>query len=177
MEQIANKKTNVGVFLLGILFLSIGVLLLISRAGVIDLNFGRIIAFLVFVVGGFEAITAFASSNHGRLFWGASLFLGGLLILLVSYDFIPGSWDQIWPSALIIPGLSFLMLYFSNPKEYLLLVITVLFSAVGWVGMLIANGNFNFSDHMLVSLHFLLPIAVVLAGFYLIRKNSFRAKP
>ena len=177
MEQAFNKRTNAGTFLLGVLLLAIGVLLLISRAGVLSLNFERITAFLVLLVGGFESITAFASSIRGRLFWGSSLFLVGLLVLLVSYDFVPGSWSQIWPSALIIPGLSFLMLYFSNVKEYLLLVIGGLFVAVGWMGMLIANGDFDLSDRLFGSLHFLVPVAIVLTGFYLVWRNFLKTKP
>jgi len=176
MDQTVNKRTSPGVFLLGVLLFAIGVLLLMSRAGVLNLNFERIIAFLVLVVGGFEAITAFASSSNGKLFWGSALFLTGLLALLISYDFVPSSWDQIWPSALIIVGLSFLMLFFSNSKESRLLFIAVLFVAIGWIGILISKGEFEISGRILGSLRFLVPVAIVLTGFYLVWRNFFRAK-
>jgi hypothetical protein len=177
MDHTVNKRTDSGAFLLGVLLFAIGVLLLMSRAGVLNLNLEKIIAFLVLVVGGFEAITAFASSNNGRLFWGSALFLAGLLVLLICYDFVPSSWDQIWPSALIIPGLSFLMLYFSNSRERRLLLIAVLFVGVGWIGMLVAKGEFDLSGRIFGSLRFLVPVAIVLTGFYLVWRNFFRTKP
>jgi hypothetical protein len=176
MGGAANKK-DVRTSLLGILVLALGILMLMTRAGVLDLNFGRIIGLLVLVTGGLEAITGFDSSNHGTLFWGSSLFLAGLLMILASYNFVPGTWDQIWPVALIIPGLSFLMLYFSNVREYRLLVCAVLLVGVGWIGMLIVKDNYSFSDYLLGRWHFFVPMAIVLTGFYLVWKNLFRPKP
>ena len=181
MNEAANRTPNsrrqnirLGTFLLGILLLALGVLLLIERTGVIELNFSRISAFTILVVGGFEAITAFASSNRRRLFWGSALFLTGMLVALISYNFVPDAWDQIWPSALIIPGLAFLMLYFSNPREYSLIILAVLFVAVGLVGLLFLKNNFG--DNIFGTFHFLVPLAIVFGGFYVIWKNFFKTK-
>jgi hypothetical protein len=167
-------KSHVGTFLAGLLLLLFGVLLLLSRAGVVYLNFTRIAAFTVLVVGGFEAIVSFASSNQKRLFWGSVLFLCALLTLLVSYDYIPGSWSRIWPTALIIPGLAFLMLFFSHPRERTLLTIAILFVVVGWGGLLIQGGNFGYSEGILGTLGVVVPIAVVVAGVYVIWRNFAR---
>lgn len=173
MSTIAGKN-RVGTFLAGLLLLMFGVLLLMSRAGVLDLNFTRIAAFAVLVVGGVEAVIAFASTNQKRLFWGSFLFLCSLLTLLVSYDYVPGSWSQIWPSAIIIPGLSFLMLFFSQPREYTLLVIAVLFVVVGWSGLMAQSGNFLFGDGIFSFVRILVPVAVVAAGVYVIWRNFSR---
>lgn len=164
-------------FLLGIFVLALGILVLMTRAGVLDLNFGRIVGLLILIAGGFEAITAFSSFNKGALFWGSSLFLAGILMLLASYDLVPGTWDQIWPVALIIPGLSFLILYFSNVREYRLLVSAVLLVGVGWIGMLIAKGNLSLSDYLFGRWRFFVPVAIVLTGFYLVWRNLFRSRP
>lgn len=176
MSDTVNKKNHVGTFLIGIVLLVFGVLLLMSHAGVFRLNFTRVVAFLAIFVGGFEAIRAFASSIQRRLFCGSALFLTGMLVLLISYEFIPDSWDQIWPSVLIIPGLAFLMLYFANPKEYALIIVAALFVAVGWVGLLAVRRDFSLGDNIFDSLRFLVPVAIVLAGFYVIWKNFFRAR-
>ena len=190
MTEVANKKSHYHdrslrfrTFLLGILLLVFGVLLLLSRAGVLELNFSRIIAFMILAVGGFEALTAFASFNGGthfanrrRLFWGSALFLTGILIGLISYDFIPDGWDQIWPSALLIPGLAFLMLYFSNPKEYSLIIVAALFMAAGLIGLFFVKVNLNFGENLFDMFRFLVPAAIILAGFYVIWKNFFRIK-
>lgn len=167
-------KSHVGTFLAGLLLLLFGVLLLLSRAGVVYLNFTRVAAFTVLVVGGFEAVVAFASSNQKRLFWGSLLFLCALLTILVSYNYVPASWSRIWPTALIIPGLAFLMLFFSHPREYTLLLIAVLFVVVGWGGLLIQSGDFGFSYGMLGMLKVVVPVAVVLAGIYVIWRNFSR---
>jgi hypothetical protein len=173
MSAIAERKSHVGTFLLGLLLLLFGALLLMSRAGVVDLNFTRVAAFAVLMVGGFESITAFAGSNRRRLFWGSILFLSAMLVLLVSYGYIPDSWGQIWPSALIIPGLAFLMLFFSNPKEYSLLLVAVLFVAVGWSLLLAQKGEYIFGEGIFGTLRFLVPVAIVAAGVYIIWKNFF----
>lgn len=170
MSTIAGRS-HVGTFLLGLLLLMFGVLLLMSRAGVVNLNFTRIAAFAVLIVGGFEAITAFAYSNQKRLFWGSILFLSAMLTLLVSYEYIPDSWSQIWPSALIIPGLAFLMLFFSNPREYTLLVIAVLFVVVGWTGLMAQKEDFGIGEGAFSVLRIAVPVAVVAAGIYVVWKN------
>ncbi|MFZ1081391.1 MAG: hypothetical protein WAO19_05630 [Candidatus Kryptoniota bacterium] len=171
-----NKSNRLGSFILGILLLVLGVLLLMSRAGVVELNFDRMIAFLILVVGGFEAITAFASSNRVRLFWGSSLFLTGMLVALIAYNFIPDAWNKIWPSALLIPGLAFLMLYFSSPKEYALIIIAVLFIAISLAGLLLVKGNLNFAEDIFGTFRFLVPAAIVFAGFYVIWKKFFKTR-
>ncbi len=176
MSDTVNKRNQVGTFLIGVLLLVFGILLLLSRAGVFSFNFTRVVAFVAIVVGGFEAIRAFAFSVPRRLFWGSALFLTGMLVLLISYAYVPDSWDQIWPSALIIPGLAFLMLYFASPREYLLIIVAALFVAVGWVGLLAVRRDFNFGSSIFGSLRFIIPVAVVLAGLYVIWKNFFRVR-
>ncbi len=176
MSTVVERKSHFGTFLLGLFLLLFGVLLLISRAGVLDLNFTRIAAFAVLVVGGFEAITAFASSDQRRLFWGSVLFLSAMLVLLVSYEYIPDSWSQIWPSALVIPGLTFLMLFFSNLKEYVLLIIAILFIGTGWIGLMTRRGDFGFGEGAFGILRFLVPVAVVAAGVYIIWKNFSKTR-
>lgn len=175
MSTVAGKS-HVGTFLVGLLLLMFGVLLLIGRAGVVDLDFTRIAGFAVLVIGGFVAITAFAYSNQRRLFWGSVLFLSAMLVLLVSYGYVPGSWSQIWPSALIIPGLAFLMLFFSNPREYGLIVIAALFVVVGWSGLMAQGGDFGFGEGIFSLLRFLVPVAVVAAGVYVIWRNFSRSR-
>ena len=176
MSAIVNNRSRIGTFLLCMLLLILGILLLISRAGVVNLNFTRIVAFTVLAAGGVGAITAFASSERRRLFWGAVLFLTALLVLLASYGFIPDSWSQIWPSVLLIPGLAFLMVYFSDPKEYVLIVIAGLFVLFGWAGLMAVQGDFDVSGGAFSVLRFLIPAAVVVAGFYVIWRNLFRTR-
>ena len=66
------------------------------------------------------------------------------------------------------------MLFFSHPREYTLLLIAVLFVVVGWGGLLIQSGDFGFSYGMLGMLKVVVPVAVVLAGIYVIWRNFSR---
>jgi hypothetical protein len=171
MDKARSGGISVGTFFLGVFFLVLGVLMLVSAAGVLDLRFEKIIAFSMLAVGSYESVSAFAFSRRSRLLWGSSLFLAGLLILLISYDFIPGSWDQIWPTVLIIPGLSFLMLYFSSSKEYRLLVIAALLVGAGCLGLTFARENYGYADFLSGALRLALPVAIVFAGFYMMWKD------
>lgn len=176
MSTNVTTRSRMSTFFLGMLLLILGVLLLMGRAGVVDLDFTRIVGFAVLAVGGFQAITAFATSERRRLFWGAVLFLSALLVLLASYNYIPNSWDQIWPSVLLIPGLAFLMVYFSDPKEFGLIIIAALFVLLGWAGLLTEQGEWGVSGNVLGILRFIVPVAVVLAGFYVIWRNFFKTR-
>ncbi len=177
MSELDHKRTRFGTFLLGLLFLLFGVLLLIGRTGVLSLDFTKIGAFAVLFFGGFEAIASFASSNQGRLFWGVVLFLSALLALLVSYGVAPGSWHQVWPSVLVIPGLAFLMLYFSHPSEYSLLTLSGLFVFVGIALLIARKDGFSINEWAFGSLRVVVPVAVVVAGIYIIWKNFIKTRP
>lgn len=171
MVRMPETRDKTGLLLLGVFLLAVGMLTLLGRVGIIDLNFDRIFAFMILIIGGFEAITAFASFSRGTLFWGSSLFLAGLLVLLISYGFVPGYRDAIWPAVLVIPGFSFLMLYLSKPHEYLLAVVGALFIAAGWIGIQMPNGGFGFGHHFFSSMRILLAAAIVLTGAYLLWRS------
>jgi nitrogen fixation-related uncharacterized protein len=68
------------------------------------------------------------------------------------------------------------MLYFSNPKEYSLIIVAVLFVAVGLAGLLFVKGNYNFGENISNTFRFLVPAAIVLAGFLVIWKNFFKTR-
>ena len=174
MTEAESKRTGRGRLVLGVILLSLGVLLLISKAGVFDVDFNRLVGFMVVVAGGFMAIDNFAKSDQNRLFWGVVLFLSGLLILLVSYSFVPESWDKIWPSVLIIPGLAFLMLFFSRPEEIMVLVVAAAFVVTGGAGLLVGRFNFDLEGYLSDPFRVAVPVAIVLAGFYVIWKNLSR---
>jgi hypothetical protein len=165
-----------GMFIVGMILLILGVLLLIDRAGVMDLGLNRIAGFLILAVGGFEAIKGFATVQRRRLFWGSALFLSGILVGLISYGFIPEEWEQIWPSAFLILGLSFLMLYFASPKEYSLAFVAASIVAVGVAGLLFVRGYLDMSESMSDVFRFLLPAIIVLTGFYVIWNNFIKRR-
>ncbi len=78
-----GRDSSMGTFLSGILLIIMGVFLLMNRAGVIEINLGRVAAFLILAAGGFEAIMAFAAStgdthlgNRWRLLLGLSILFG-----------------------------------------------------------------------------------------------------
>ncbi|MGB9590898.1 MAG: LiaF transmembrane domain-containing protein [Candidatus Kryptoniota bacterium] len=174
MVQTGQVKIRLGRIFIGLLLLVTGVLLLLNRAGVMNINLLAVVGAVALVVGGERAITGYAASEQKKLFWGTFVFLTGFLMILVNYEVVPSGWDSLWPSVLIIPGLSFLMLYFSKPKEVLFLIISIVSVLAGWGGLVAMRENYDLTAKLFTTLRVLVPAAIIFAGFYLLWKNFLK---
>jgi|GEM_PF-6313482 len=172
--QNRQVKIRSGRIFTGLLLLVIGVLLLFNRAGVLNINLLAVVGGITVIVGGERAIVGYATSEQKKVFWGTFVFLAGLLMVLVNYEVVPSGWDSLWPSVLIIPGLSLLMLYFSKPKEILFLIISIIFVLAGWGGLIASRENFDLTEKLFSTFRILVPVAIVLVGFYLLWKNFLK---
>lgn len=175
-DQANQLRVRSGRVFVGIFLLVIGILLLFNRAGVLTVNLLAIIGGISLIVGGERAIIGYATSEHKKLFWGTFLFLSGLLMLLVNFEVVPEGWDALWPSVLIIPGLSFLMLYFSRPKEVLFLVISIISVLAGWGGLVASRGSYDLVGRLSTLLKIFIPLSVIFVGMYLLWKNFLKKR-
>jgi len=50
------------------------------------------------------------------------------------------------------------------------------FVIFGWVGLMAQKGDFGFGDSMVGTLKFLVPVAIVAAGVYVVWKNSSKTR-
>lgn len=99
---------------IGIIFVALGGLLLLSMLDIIDFNFGSIIGDwwpIVFVLFGIKHI----SENKSTPTWGIFLIIVGTFWIGRNLDFIPFSfWELFWPIVLVFVGISIL---FGNNKN------------------------------------------------------------
>jgi hypothetical protein len=50
------------------------------------------------------------STNIRRLFWGLTIFVAGLVLLLQSVELLPGfAWKFIWPTFIVIIGIELMI--------------------------------------------------------------------
>jgi len=131
-----NGNTIARVPILGILLVLAGLGLLLDQLHVIDFGWEKVLWLAVAILGALLTFRAFTNDEQGKIFFGTILFLFGLLFFLRSFDIIRHGEHIIWPAILVIIGLAFLMLYVNNPREWVLIIPTVLFVGLGAVFML-----------------------------------------
>lgn len=91
-----------GRILLGLIVLTIGALLLLDSAGVLD--GGRAISHYWPAAIIAVALFQFAEGNHGLLRPAFVLAAGSLLLLVTAHVISGNAWDYVWPTAIIAAG-------------------------------------------------------------------------
>jgi hypothetical protein len=127
----------------GIVLLVLGVALLLEKLDVIEFGWSRILWAAIVLVGALITIRAFVQNGRGRVFWGTLLFLYGLFFFLRSLDLVEGGGEVFLPATITILGFAFLMLFVSDPKDWHLLIPSVVLLAFGGAFMLTEVGYFR----------------------------------
>jgi hypothetical protein len=130
MEQTAQKRSQ-GLLIFGILLILFGVGLILNKLHVIHYSWGIILWICLGVVGLVAVVQAFMIRRRGVVFWGSLLFFVSVALLINTYmciDFAP--WDIPATFSLAL-GLSFLMLFFYDPRRLGVLVPVLLFAGYG----------------------------------------------
>lgn len=164
------KKTPVRL-VIGMGLLAVGVLLLIERAGVVRFDLMKLVGYVLLLAGGFQAVTGFGAADRKRILWGSIVFLIAVLTLFMSYGLVPASWDQTWPSVLVIPGLALLMVYFSDLRDFALLAVSAFFVSLGIVGLILVKGEITLGGSIEDTVTAALPVAIIIAGVYVFRRS------
>jgi len=113
-------------------------LLILRKAGVIEISINTIVNYIIMFYGLSLVYNSFAK-NKLPLFVGSILFLTGVAFFIVT-DFDFSNVGQIvLPSAIIIIGLSCLMLYLSNGNDTSFLIIGGLFLSAGVIVILVTG--------------------------------------
>lgn len=98
---------------IGIVFISLGGLLLLSLLGILDFSLGQLISDFwpsILILLGINHISEHRSSST----WGYILIAAGAILIGRNLGFIPfGFWEILWPTVLVIAG--FLIL--KNPAK------------------------------------------------------------
>ena len=140
MNETAEKKKFP---IIGILLLVVGIALLLEKLDIVEFGWSRILWGAVTLFGAAIVIRAFLYNARGKIFWGTMLFLYGLLFLLRSLRLVENHWELFMPASMTILGFAFLMLFVFDPKDWHLLIPSVILLGFGGAFMLTEVGYFH----------------------------------
>jgi hypothetical protein len=168
MDNQALKRIPV----LGIIAITLGVVLLLRQIHVIDIDGTTIVLVGVFAYGGAMILRSFTLNIRQSLFFGSVCFYSALVLLMGKSGLIEQSPFMYVPAFLIVFGLSFLMLYVFNIRDFHLLVPSLIFIGLGITFMLTEIGYWYVGDvKEAVSMYW--PVAlIVFGGLLLVRRKS-----
>lgn len=156
--------------LFGILLVLVGVALLLEKLDLVEFGWTRILWAAVSLVGAVIVIRAFVSNGRGRIFWGTILFLYGLLFLLRSLHLVELDFEVLMPASIIILGFGFLILFVSDPKDWHLLIPSLILLVFGGAFMLSEVG-FIRRWELWESIGTWWPLILIFVGFSLILRR------
>jgi hypothetical protein len=128
MEEI-TKRRQFPIF--GILLILVGFGILFDKLNLLYFSWNKFWQFVLILIGIWMVLSAFLYNQRGKIFGGTFLFLLGLLFLLQSYSVIMMQHDIFWPALLLILGLSFFMLFVFEPRDWGVLIPSVIFVGFG----------------------------------------------
>jgi hypothetical protein len=130
MEPILKKKSS-DFPIFGIFLILLGAGLILNKLHVFHYSWGIILWVCLGVVGVVTVVQAFITRRRGVVFWGSLLFFVSVAMIahrFVLVDFAP--WDVPATFSLAL-GLSFLMLFFYDPRRFGVLILVLFFGGYG----------------------------------------------
>jgi len=130
MEPTLHKKSG-GLPIFGVFLILLGAGLILNKLHVFHYSWGIIFWICLSVVGVVIVVQAFMTRRRGVVFWGSLLFFASVTMIahrFVLIDFAP--WDVPATFSLAI-GLSFLMLFFYDPRRFGVLIPVLFFGGYG----------------------------------------------
>lgn len=166
MEPIVQKKSS-GISVFGIFLILLGAGLVLNKLHFLHYGWKTILWVCLGILGLTLVIHAFVVRKRGDVFWGSLLFFSSIVILahrLVIMDYAP--WD--FPATFSLAfGLSFLMLFFYDPKRFGVLIPVLFFGGYGVLYYLWWWDIIDWFD-MKHYLHTYWPVLVILWGLSMI---------
>jgi hypothetical protein len=130
MEQVVQKKSS-GISVFGIFLILLGAGLILNKLQFFHYSWKTILWVGIGILGLAVVIHAFVTRKRSGVFWGSLLFFVSIAILvhrLVILDFAPLDFPATFS---IILGLSFLILFFYDPRRFGVLIPTLFFGSYG----------------------------------------------
>jgi len=130
MEPILKKKSS-DFPIFGIFLILLGAGLILNKLRVFHYSWGIIFWICLGVAGVVTVVQAFMTRRRGVVFWGSLLFFVSVAMIahrFVLIDFAP--WDVPATFSLAL-GLSFLMLFFYDPRRFGVLIPVLFFGGYG----------------------------------------------
>ena len=166
------SRTATRVSLFGLFLVLFGGLLLLRKAGVIDLRTREFIWPLLTLFGLFFAGRGLTDGKRGRIVGGTVLFLYSIFFLVRSVGSYDLPFQMIIPSTFVIFGIVFVMLFVNRTSEWYFLVPGILLLLVG-SSFLMTEYGFWYGWEVRDMLATWWPLALVLMGAaMLLRKRA-----
>ena len=167
-----DKQGLMRIPIFGIIVVTFGVVLLLRQIHLISIDGYSIVLFGVVVYGGAMIIRSYSLNVRQSLYFGSLCFYSALVLLLGKYDVIEHSPYVYVPAFLIVFGLSFVMLFIFNMRDFHLLVPSVIFIGLGVAFMMTEIGYWYVGDvKEAISMYW--PVAlIVFGGLMLVRKKQ-----
>ena len=150
----------------------VGATMLLDRLGVISLGWPVALWGLIALFGAERVFTGFSTRRRGRVFWGSLLFLFGFSRVLYRLDLVEIDHYLFFPVLMLIIGLSVLAMYITSPKEWHLLILSLI--CLGFGGTLIL-GEYGYFDRweLMWTIRQYWPVALIVFGAsMLLRKRT-----
>jgi hypothetical protein len=131
MDSTSQEHPSKGFAIFGILLIVLGASLILTRLHILHYGWHTILWIGLAAVGLVSVIQAFVTHRRGVVFWGSLLFFISVAMTvrhLAIADY--GSWDLPATMSLAI-GLSFLMMYFFDPRRFGTLIFVIFFGGYG----------------------------------------------
>ena len=130
MEPTLQKKSS-GIPIFGVFLILLGAGFILNKLHLFHYSWGTILWVCLGVVGVVIVVQAFMTRRRGVVFWGSLLFFVSVIMIahrFVLIDFAP--WNMPATFALAL-GLSFLMLFFFDPRRFGVLIPVIFFGGYG----------------------------------------------
>ena len=130
METFTQKRSG-GLSIFGIFLILVGAGLILNRLHLLHYKWGIIIWVCLGLAGLASAIQAFITRRRGVVFWGSFLFFSSIAMFVHRFELLNfAPWDVPATFSLAL-GLSFLMVFFYDPRRFGVLVPVLLFGGYG----------------------------------------------
>lgn len=146
--------------------------------GVIDVAIAELLGYALIFYGITLVYTSFGKNRTGVLFIGSTLFLTGLLLFLINNFEFTNNNDVIFPAALLIIGIDFLMLFLDNTERlsFIAVSLTAIFSAI-IVTLLLGSITFRtFFISIINIVEKYWPVVLIAAGLIIILNIEHKRK-
>ena len=156
----------------GIALIVVGAAMLLDRFQVVRFGWWFSVWALIGVFGLVRSIDGFAKRRPAGVFWGTFLFLFGTYFLLRDLDMVELRSYWWFPAMLLILGFSFLTTYVSTPRDWHLLVPSLVLLGVG-SAMILTELGYIYRYDVVHAIRMYWPVALIAFGISLILSRAF----
>ncbi len=162
--------------ILGVILILLGAGLLMERLGYLHMGWGLLIAGGLMLLGIGIVFRALPRQGGGGVFGGTLLFLYGTLFLLSELRLVSQHGAVFLPATLLILGISFVMIFITDTREWGVLIPGGIFLFLAAAFML-ANVDLLQAELVLHIVRVYWPVVLILIGLSLVlRRREHRMK-